>query len=86
MPSVPASADSQFARTRHTLRRVSPRVRPAPAGRVPTTLEAVDAEAGLPALAVPPPPPRSSRSGRGSGSSAAELRRIIGSGAADVKV
>lgn len=40
MPSVPASADSQFARTRHTLRRVSPRVRPAPAGQVPTTLEA----------------------------------------------
>ena len=64
MPSVPASADSQFARTRHTLRRVSPRVRPAPAGQVPTTLEAVDAEAGLPALAVPRPPrsmaPRSS--------------------------
>jgi len=54
VPSVPASADSQFARTRHTLRRVSPRVRPAPAGQVPTTLEAVDAEAGLPALAVPP--------------------------------
>ena len=29
-------------------------MRPAPAGQVPTTLEAVDAEAGLPALAVPP--------------------------------
>lgn len=54
MPSGPASADSQFARTRHTLRRISPRVRPAPAGQVPTTLEVVDAEAGLPALAVPP--------------------------------
>ena len=29
-------------------------MRPAPAGQVPTTLEAVDAEAGLPSLAVPP--------------------------------
>ena len=42
------------ARTRHKLRRVSPAARPAPAGHVPTTLDAVYAEAGLPALAAPP--------------------------------
>jgi len=40
------------ARTRHKLRRVSPGARPAPAGQVPTTLEAVYAEAGLPVPAA----------------------------------
>jgi transposase len=41
------------ARTRHKLRRVSLGARPAAAGHVPTTLEAVYTEAGLPALAAP---------------------------------
>ena len=44
--------DAPVARTRHKLRRVSPGARPAPAGQVPTTLEAVYAEAGLPVLAA----------------------------------
>src|SRR5262249_14679688 len=42
------------ARTRHKLRRVSSAARPVPSGQMPTTLEAVYAEAGLPALAAPP--------------------------------
>jgi len=42
------------ARMRHKLRRVSPAVRPAPTGHVPTTLAAVDAEACLPALPASP--------------------------------
>ena len=37
----------------HKLRRVTPGARPAPAGHVPTTLEAVYAEAGLPVLGAP---------------------------------
>ncbi|MFQ5974594.1 MAG: IS110 family transposase [Alphaproteobacteria bacterium] len=41
------------ARTRHKLRRVSPHVPPARIGQVPTTLEAIYAEAGLP---IPTPP------------------------------
>ena len=42
------------ARTRHKLRRVSPGARPASAGHVPATLEAVYAEVGLPALRTAP--------------------------------
>ena len=37
----------------HKLRRVTPGARPAPAGDVPPTVEAVHAEAGLPALGAP---------------------------------
>jgi hypothetical protein len=41
------------ARTRHKLKRVTPGARPAPVGRVPRTIDAAYAEAGLP---VPQPP------------------------------
>jgi transposase len=43
------------ARTRHKLRRVSPDVPPARIGQVPTTLEAIYVEAGLPIPAPPTP-------------------------------
>jgi transposase len=48
------SRSAPVARTRHTLRRVSSAARPAAAGQVPTTLEAVYAEADLPALTARP--------------------------------